>query len=92
MRVEKGQPPSPPQLRSACPSPPSPADKLKMTVQPAKGGLGPVTLAWRPVEGAEGYEVELRPVRGEKRVLTASVPQVRAAACPPGPTAGACAP
>jgi LysM repeat protein len=77
VRVAKGQPPSAPQPVLGVPQPTQPADKLKMTVQPAKGGLSPVTLAWRPVEGAEGYEVELMPVRGEKRVLTASVAQVR---------------
>jgi LysM repeat protein len=79
VRVAKGQPPSPPQPLLGVPQPTQPADKLKMTVQSAKGGLGPVTLAWRAVEGAEGYEVELMPVRGEKRVLTASGPQVRVA-------------
>jgi LysM repeat protein len=83
LRVEKGQPPPPPRLSLGAPHPTQPADKHKLSVQFAKGGLGSVLLAWQAVEGAEGYEVELVHARGEKRVLTASAPQVRAS-LPPG--------
>jgi hypothetical protein len=83
MRVEKGQPPPPPRSALAVPQPTQPADKLRLSVQFAKGGLGPVTLAWQAVEGAEGYEVELVPARGEKRVLTAPAAQLRVS-LPPG--------
>jgi hypothetical protein len=72
VRVEKGQPPPPPRAPLSVPQPTQPAHKLKLTVQPAKSGPSPVTLAWKPVEGAEGYEVELTPARGEKRTLTAN--------------------
>ena len=75
--VEKGQPPPPPRAPLGVPQPTSPADRLKLTVQPAKGGPSPVTLTWKAVEGAEGYEVELVPSRGEKRTLQASANQLR---------------
>ncbi|KFA94060.1 LysM peptidoglycan-binding domain-containing protein [Archangium violaceum] len=75
--VEKGQPPPPPRAPLGVPQPTSPANRLKLTVQPAKGGPSPVTLAWKAVEGAEGYEVELVPARGEKRTLQASANQLR---------------
>jgi len=77
MRVEKGQPPPQPKPLLGVPLPTQPSNKLKLTVQPAKGGLGPITLAWKAVEGATGYEVELVPVRGEKRVLTANTAQLK---------------
>jgi LysM repeat protein len=79
VRVEKGQPPPLPRPPLAVPQPLQPADKLRLSVQFAKGGLGPVTLAWQAVEGAEGYEVELVPARGEKRVLTATAAQLKVA-------------
>lgn len=72
VRVEKGQPPPPPRAPLGVPQPTHPAHKLKVTVQPAKNGPSPITLVWKPVEGAEGYEVELMPARGDKRTLTAS--------------------
>ena len=55
-----------------------------MSLRRSKGGLGPITLAWQAVEGAEGYEVELVPVRGEKRVLSASGPLLKLVALPAG--------
>ena len=79
MRVDKGQPPPEPRPLLSVPLPTQPSDKLKLSVQPAKGGLGPITLAWKAVEGAESYEVELVPVRGEKRVLTATTAQLKVA-------------
>jgi hypothetical protein len=77
LRVDKGQPPSEPKPLLGVPLPTQPSNKLKLTVQPAKGGLSPITLAWKAVEGATGYEVELVPVQGEKRVLTASTAQLK---------------
>lgn len=77
VRVEKGQPPPPPRSPLAVPQPTQPADKLRLSVQFAKGGVGPVTLAWQAVEGAEGYEVELVPARGDKRVLPATTAQLK---------------
>ncbi|QRK04250.1 LysM peptidoglycan-binding domain-containing protein [Archangium violaceum] len=77
VRVEKGQPPPVPRAPLGVPHPTQPADKLKLSVQFAKGGQGPITLAWQAVEGAEGYEVELMPQRGEKRVLSASATQLK---------------
>ncbi|PTL77887.1 LysM peptidoglycan-binding domain-containing protein [Vitiosangium sp. GDMCC 1.1324] len=77
VRVEKGQPPPPPRSPLGVPQPMQPADKLRLSVQFAKGGQGPVTLVWQAVEGAEGYEVELTPLRGEKRVMSATVNQLK---------------
>jgi hypothetical protein len=77
VRVEKGQPPPQPRPPLGVPQPTQPANKLRLSAKPAKGGLGPITLAWRAVEGAEGYEVELVPALGERRVLSASAPHVR---------------
>ncbi|MGZ3459006.1 MAG: LysM peptidoglycan-binding domain-containing protein [Archangium sp.] len=80
MRVEKGEPPPAPRAPLGVPQPTQPADKLRLSLQRSKGGLvGPITLAWQAVEGAEGYEVELVPVRGEKRVLSASGPLLKLA-------------
>lgn len=79
MRVDKGQPPPEPKPLLSVPLPTQPSDKLKVLVQPAKGGLSPITLAWKAVEGAEGYEVEVVPARGEKRVLSATTPQLKVA-------------
>ncbi len=78
VRVEKGQPPPPPRAPLGVPQPTQPSNKLKLTVQPAKGGgPSPVTLTWKPVEGAEGYEVELVSMHGEKRLLPATTPQLK---------------
>ncbi|HEX8824510.1 MAG TPA: LysM peptidoglycan-binding domain-containing protein [Archangium sp.] len=77
LRVEKGQPPPQPRPLLGIPQPTQPSDKLKMNVQLAKGGLGSVTFAWQAVEGAERYEVELMPTRGEKKVLSASATQLK---------------
>ena len=79
VRVDKGQPPPQPKPLLGVPLPTQPSNKLKLTVQPAKGGLGPITLAWKAVEGAEGYEVELVPARGEKRVLPTTTAQLKVA-------------
>lgn len=64
VRVEKGQPPPPvppPAAPLAAPRPSSPGNHKKLTFQPVKGRLGPVTLSWRAVEGALEYEVEVQP-------------------------------
>jgi len=77
VRVVKGQAPSAPRAPLGAPLPTQPANKSKLTVQPAKSGASSVTLAWKPVEGAEGYEVELVPARGEKRTLPANTHQLK---------------
>ncbi len=57
VRVQQGtvlpEPPGAPQLAQ-------PADKARLTLKPAPGGLlGPVTLSWSSVAGATRYEVEV---------------------------------
>jgi hypothetical protein len=77
VRVEKGQPPPPPRPALGSPQPSQPDNKRKLSLKPAKGGLGPIILSWQAVEGAEKYEVELVPDQGEKRVWTASNNQLK---------------
>ena len=78
----RGEGPAAPSPRAplGVPQPTHPAHKLKVTVQPAKGGPSPITLAWKAVEGAEGYEVELMPARGEKRTAAGQRHQAQGAA------------
>lgn len=82
--VEKGQPPPPPRPALASPQPSQPPDKKRVNVKPAKGGLGPITLSWKAVEGAEKYEVELVPAKGDRQVLTASGNQLKVTLPMPG--------
>jgi hypothetical protein len=77
VHVEKGQPPSPPRPALVSPRPAQPADKRRLSLKPGKDGLGPITLSWQAVEGAEKYEVELVPAQGEKQVLTALHTQLK---------------
>jgi hypothetical protein len=77
VRVERGAPPPPPRPKLGVPQPTQPAHKLKLVLGPTPGGLGPVTLSWKAVEGAERYEVELVPAQGERRVLSASTTQLQ---------------
>jgi hypothetical protein len=77
VRVERGAPPPPPRPKLGVPQPTQPAHKLKLVLGPTSGGLGPVTLSWKAVEGAERYEVELVPAQGERRVLSANTPQLQ---------------
>jgi LysM repeat protein len=77
LSLEKGQPPPPPRPALVPPQPSQPANKRKLSLKPAKGGLGPITLSWQAVEGAEKYEVVLVSAKGEKQVLSASHPQLK---------------
>ncbi|MBJ6764802.1 peptidoglycan-binding protein LysM [Myxococcaceae bacterium JPH2] len=47
--------PEPPEA----PEPSQPADNRRLAFRPEQGLLGPVTLAWAAVEGADEYEVEV---------------------------------
>jgi len=76
VQVEKGQAP---RLALGVPRPTRPADKQRLSVKPVKSGLEPVLISWQAVEGAEGYEVELVPAQGERRVMPASQPQLQVA-------------
>jgi LysM repeat protein len=84
LRVEKGQPPPPPQPPLLAPQPSQPASNKRLSLKPSKKGLGPITFSWQAVQGAEKYEVELVPDKGEKQVLVASNTQLEVTR----PTAG----
>jgi hypothetical protein len=77
VRVEKGAPLPPPPPVLSVPQPTKPTDAQRLSLRPTRGGLGPVTLAWSAVQGAQGYEVELVPTAGERRVVTVSAPQLK---------------
>ncbi len=85
LRVEKGQPPPQPAPPLASPKPTAPDDNKKLTFQPAKGLLGPVTLEWSAVTGARKYEVEVLPAKGEPLRLSVSTAQAKLPALPAGP-------
>jgi len=78
VHVDKGQAP---RRALGAPAPTGPADKQRVSAKPAKDGLQPILISWRPVKGAEKYEVELWPARGEatgaRRVLNATTPEVK---------------
>jgi len=76
VQVEKGAPPPPPRPRLSAPQPTEPEHKRKLVLRPTRGGLGPVKLAWKAVEGAEGYKVELVTAQGEKQELDATDPHL----------------
>jgi LysM repeat protein len=76
VQVEKGQAPRP---MLGVPRPTQPADKQRVGVKPAKSGLEPILISWQAVEGAEGYEVELVPAQGERRVMPATQPRLQVA-------------
>jgi hypothetical protein len=65
LTVIRGEPPGTPQVESAGTpggEPPvllSPEPGLKLALEPAPGGVGPVRFAWKPVPGATGYVLEL---------------------------------
>jgi len=71
LTVIRGQPPGAPILEAASSSPApeapvllSPEPGLKLGLEPAPGGLGPVRFSWRPVPDASGYVLELAGPRG----------------------------
>ncbi len=74
LQVEKGQAP---RAMLAVPQSMRPADKQKLVQKALKTGLEPVVLSWQGVAGAERYEVELVPTRGDKRVLPATEPRLQ---------------
>ncbi len=59
--VEKGQAPSEPETPPVPPVLIWPPEQAKLKVKASPKGLGPVTLSWKPVSGARGYEVEVNP-------------------------------
>lgn len=83
VEVKKGQappPPPPPVPTLLPPSPLKPEEDTRLKLKADKrGNLGPVLLSWQPVEGAEQYELELVPAKGEPRTLTVSATQTRVA-------------
>lgn len=88
VRVEKGQPPpAPPPPATASlevPRPTLPVHGKKLAFQPAKGLLGPVTLAWEKVAGAQGYEVEVLPATGAPIRKNVNTAQLKLQPLPPG--------
>jgi len=66
LTVIRGEPPGTPQLEPSGSAPAgeppilmSPEPGLKLALEPAPGGLGPVRFAWKPVPEATGYVLEL---------------------------------
>ncbi|XXF76397.1 LysM peptidoglycan-binding domain-containing protein [Myxococcaceae bacterium GXIMD 01537] len=87
VRVKKGEPPPPPAPAApplTAPRPTAPSHEQKLTLQPVKGRLGPVLLAWEAVAGAQAYEVEVRPPAGEPLRLSVIAAQAQLAALSPG--------
>ncbi|MET0404911.1 MAG: LysM peptidoglycan-binding domain-containing protein [Cystobacter sp.] len=76
VHVEKGQAPRP---VLGVPRPTQPTDKQRVSVKSVKSALEPVLISWQAVEGAEGYEVELVPAQGERRVMPATQPKLQVA-------------
>jgi len=71
LTVIRGEPPGTPQAESQGSQksePPvllSPEPGLKLALEPAPGGLGPVRFAWKPVPDATGYVLELAGPRSQ---------------------------
>ena len=89
LTVARGEPPGTPQLESATgtspPEPPiliSPEPGLKLALEPAPGGLGPVRFAWKPVPDAVGYVLEL--VGPRKQTVRTTQPLVTVPGLPAG--------
>jgi hypothetical protein len=65
LTVIRGEPPGTPQLEtpSGAPAEPpiliSPEPGLKLALEPAPGGLGPVRFTWKPVPDATGYVLDI---------------------------------
>ena len=62
LTVARGESPGTPQPETGPAEPPiliSPEPGLKLALEPAPGGLGPVRFAWKPVPDASGYVLEL---------------------------------
>lgn len=86
VRVEPGQPPTspPPPTPLATPKPTSPGNNKRLTLPSTKGLLGPVTLAWSAVSGAEKYVVEVVPPSGDRLSMDVDTAQVQLKPLPPG--------
>jgi len=89
LTVVRGEPPGTPQLDAAgsttTAEPPiliSPEPGLKLALEPAPGGLGPVRFAWKPVPDAVGYVLELAGPR--KQSLRSGQPLVTVPGLPAG--------
>ena len=89
LTVIRGEPPGAPQLDSAsspgvaeAPILISPEPGLKLALEPAPGGLGPVRFAWKPVPDAVGYELELAGPR--KQTIRTAQPVVTVPGLPAG--------
>ncbi len=89
LTVIRGEPPGAPQLESAASAvagePPillSPEPGLKLALEPAPGGLGPVRFAWKPVAEATGYVLELAGPRSQS--IRTAQPVVTVPALPAG--------
>jgi hypothetical protein len=88
LTVIRGEPPGTPQLEtpSGAPTEPpiliSPEPGLKLALEPAPGGLGPVRFAWKPVPDATGYVLELAGPRTQS--IRTSQPLVTVPGLPAG--------
>jgi hypothetical protein len=89
LTVIRGDPPGTPMLESAGGTGPaeppiliSPEPGLKLALEPAPGGLGPVRFAWKPVPDAVGYVLELAGPR--KHTVRTAQPVVTVPALPAG--------
>lgn len=89
LTVARGEPPGTPQLDSPSGTGPveapiliTPEPGLKLALEPAPGGLGPVRFAWKPVPDAVGYVLELAGPR--KQTLRTTQPLVTVPGLPAG--------
>ena len=90
LTVARGEPPGTPQIDSPGGSPGpveapiliTPEPGLKLALEPASGGLGPVRFAWKPVPDAVGYVLELAGPR--KQTLRTTQPLLTVPGLPAG--------
>lgn len=88
LAVIRGEPPGTPQVEPGTAGggdPPvllSPEPGLKLALEPAPGGLGPVRFAWKPVPEATGYVLELAGARSQS--IRTSQPVVTVPGLPAG--------
>jgi len=90
LTVVRGEPPGTPQVDSpggaTGPAEPpiliSPEPGLKLALEPAPGGLGPVRFAWKPMPDAVGYVLELAGPR--KQTVRSAQPMVTVPGLPAG--------
>jgi len=85
LTVARGEAPGTPQTETGPAEPPiliSPEPGLKLALEPAPGGLGPVRFAWKPVSDATGYVLELAGPR--KQTLRTTQPVLTVPGLPAG--------